>query len=147
MGTGILSYGGGLAGGIQVRTSLSFPAELYNGRVGGRPAIIARLHSLHATFPSKLPTNVLVFRITRRGTLTRLVSDVPSIESPEFSLDDTSLRLSLHRLYRVDGEMRSYVSAGCPSAEAPFPELPYARIVYAFDDGLEGSGTLAGRCV
>jgi hypothetical protein len=116
----------------------------FNGRMpDGTPAILAHLFTAR---PAPLAF-VLAFRVEHlHGTFgTRLVATVPS--KTRRSAHITSFALRLHRTYAVDGERRSYLSAGCP-APAGFPSatFPLVRAAYGFVGEKTVADTLIRTC-
>jgi hypothetical protein len=141
--------GEGRVGGVlvlpeQVATPFGGRVVAFNGTLpDGRPAILAHLYT---TRPAPLAF-VLAFSIARaRGTFgTRLVATVPA--KTRRTAHITSFSLRLHRTYTVDGERRSYLSAGCP-APAGFPSatFPLVRTAYGFVGEKTVSDTLVRTC-
>lgn len=126
----------------------SFPVSgailAFNGRVGGRPALL--LH-IHGTVPVRA-TIVLVFHITRPadgrfGTV--FTARIPKIASDLGYVTDISIRLS--RRFRHDGERRSYLNARC-AAPAGFTGGPFsfARGTFSFANGQRLAVTLTRNC-
>jgi hypothetical protein len=116
----------------------------FNGRLpDGRPGILAHLYTAR---PAPL-SFVLAFSLGRaHGTYgTRLVATVPA--KTRRTAHITSFALRLHRIYMVDGERRSYLSAGCP-APAGFPSasFPLVRASYGFVGEKTVSDTLVRTC-
>jgi hypothetical protein len=116
----------------------------FNGTLpGGRPAILAHLY---ATRPAPI-TFVLAFAIGHaHGDFgTRLVATVPA--KTRRTAHITSFFLRLHRVWSVDGEERSYLSAGCP-APAGFPSttFPLVRTSYGFVGEKTVADTLVRTC-
>ena len=116
----------------------------FNGRLpDGRPAILAHLFTDR---PAPL-TFILAFSVAHaRGTFgTRLVATVPA--KTRRTAHITAFSLRLHRVYTVDGERRSYLSAGCPApagfSTATFPLL---RASYGFVGERDVSDTLVRTC-
>lgn len=141
--------GEGHVGGVLVLPEQQ-PAEFggrvvaFNGRLAdGTPAILAHLFVAR---PAPLAF-LLAFRVEHRhGTYgTRLVATVPEQTRQTAHITDFSLRL--HRVFDVEGERRSYLSAGCPAPEgftsATFPLL---RASYAFVGEQTVSDTLVRTC-
>jgi hypothetical protein len=116
----------------------------FNGRMpDGAPAILAHLFTSR---PAPLAF-VLAFRVTHlNGTFgTRLVATVPA--KTRHIAHITSFALRLHRTYMVDGEPRSYLSAGCPAPEGfPSATFPLVRAAYSFVGEKTVSDTLARTC-
>jgi hypothetical protein len=116
----------------------------FNGRLpNGKPAILAHLYS---TTPAPI-TFVLAFALGHaHGAFgTRLVADVPPRTRRTAHI--TSFFLRLHRLYEVDGEPRSYLSAGCPAPEGfPATTFPLVRTTYGFVGRPSVADTLVRTC-
>jgi hypothetical protein len=141
--------GEGRVGGVIVLPEQA-PSEFggrvvaFNGRLAdGGPAILAQLYT---TRPAPLAF-VLAFSIAPGDGVygTRLVATVP--EKTRRTAHITSFSLRLHRLFSVDGEPRSYLSAGCPAPEgftsATFPLL---RASYGFVGDKTVADTLVRTC-
>jgi len=116
----------------------------FNGRLpDGRPGVLAHLYTAR---PAPL-TFVLSFALGHaHGTFgTRLVATVPA--QTRRTAHITSFALRLHRVFSVDGERRSYLSAGCP-APAGFPSatFPLVRASYGFVGEKTVSDTLVRTC-
>jgi hypothetical protein len=116
----------------------------FNGTLpDGRPAILAHLFTGR---PAPL-TFVLAFVVSpAHGTFgTRLVATVP--RSTRQTAHITSFTLRLHRTYEVEGERRSYLSAGCPAPEGfPSATFPLVRTSYGFEGEKSVSDTLIRTC-
>jgi hypothetical protein len=128
----------------QVPTAFAGRVVAFNGTLpGGRPAILAHLYT-----PRPAPlTFVLAFAIGRaHGTFgTRLVATVP--ERTRRTAHITSFTLRLHRTYTVDGERRSYLSAGCPAPDGfPSATFPLVHTAYGFVGEQTVSDTLVRSC-
>ena len=141
--------GEGRVGGFLVlpeQTPASFGGRVvaFNGELpDGRPAILAHLYTSR---PAPL-TFVLAFSLGRaQGTFgTRLVATVPARTRKTAHI--TSFYLRLHRVYEVDGERRSYLSAGCPAPEGfPSVTFPLVRAAYGFVGEQTVSDTLVRSC-
>jgi DNA-binding beta-propeller fold protein YncE len=113
-----------------------FPSEgkvlAFNGRVNGKPAILAHIYG---TQPA--PTSaVLPFLFgDSHGTYgTTLEASLPQATGSWGYV--TGLKMSLRRRFSYQGEARSFLSAGCP-APAGFPStlFPLARTSFVFAGG------------
>jgi DNA-binding beta-propeller fold protein YncE len=113
-----------------------FPSEgkvlAFNGRVNGRPAILAHIYG---TQPA--PTSaVLPFLLNNgHGTYgTTLEASLPQATGSWGYV--TGLKMSLRRSFSYRGKAHSYLTAGCP-APAGFPSavFPLARTSFAFAGG------------
>jgi hypothetical protein len=115
----------------------------FNGRVGGRQAILAHIYG---TKP--LPASyVLPFlRSSRRGTFRSVfTASLPQVTGDWGFV--TGLSLELGRPFEVDGHSRSYLSAGCPAPSGfDGAAFPLVRTTFAFEGNLELSDTLVGNC-
>jgi hypothetical protein len=115
----------------------------FNGRLGGRPVILA-----HVFGTKPVPTSyVLSFSIGRaRGTYgTVLEASLPQVTGDWGYV--TGLDLRLERRFSFRGERRSYVSAGCPAPQGfPGAVFPFARTVFSFAGGPNLSSTLTRSC-
>jgi hypothetical protein len=128
----------------QAPTEFGGRVVAFNGTLpDGRPGILAHLFTAE---PAPL-TFVLAFSLGRgHGAFgTRLVADVPARTRRTAHI--TSFSLRLHRNYVVDGERRTYLSAGCPAPEgfdaAPFPLV---RASYGFVGHKTVADTLVRTC-
>jgi hypothetical protein len=115
----------------------------FNGRLGGRPAVLAQVAS-----GAPLPlTYVIGFEIRKtKGTFgTSLVGTLPPIASEYGYISAFSLALS--RQYTSHGQKRSFASASCP-APAGFPgaPFPFARASYEFAGGTTLTSSLVRDC-
>jgi DNA-binding beta-propeller fold protein YncE len=113
-----------------------FPSEgkvlAFNGRVNGKPAILAHIYG---TQPA--PTSaVLPFLLSdSHGTYgTTLEASLPQATGSWGYV--TGLKMSLRRRFSYRGKARSFLSAGCP-APAGFPSavFPLARTSFVFAGG------------
>ncbi len=146
---GAAKVGEGRVSGVLVlpeQTPTAFGGRVvaFNGTLpDGRPGILAHLYTSR---PAPL-TFVLAFSIGRAsGTFgTRLVATVPA--KTRHTAHITSFSLRLHRTYEVDGEPRSYLSAGCPAPEGfPSATFPLVRTSYGFEGEQTVSDTLVRTC-
>ena len=128
----------------QIPTPFGGRVVAFNGTLpDGRPGILAHLFTSR---PAPL-TFVLAFSIGRaHGTFgTRLVATVPA--KTRRTAHITSFSLHLHRVYSVDGEKRSYLSAGCPAPEGfPTATFPLLHASYGFVGSATVSDTLVRTC-
>jgi hypothetical protein len=141
--------GEGRVGGVlvlpeQAPTPFGGRVVAFNGQLpDGRPGILAHLYTSR---PAPL-TFVLAFSLGHaHGTYgTRLVATVPA--QTRRTAHITSFSLRLHRVFSVDGERRSYLSAGCP-APAGFAgaTFPLVRASYGFVGEQTVSDTLVRAC-
>jgi hypothetical protein len=149
VGCGLSLVGEGRVGGVivlpeQAPSEFSGRLVAFNGRLSdGRPAILAHLYT---TRPAPL-SFVLAFSLGHaRGAYgTRLVATVPA--KTRRTAHITSFSLRLHRVFTVDGERRSYLSAGCPAPEGfPSATFPLVRAAYGFVGEKTVSDTLVRTC-
>ena len=128
---------GHFAANVKLPEQSPFPSSgkvlAFNGRLHGKPAILAHIYG---TQPA--PTSyVLPFSIREsRGTYgTVLETSLPNATGNWGYV--TGLEMKLHRSFRYRGKRRSYLSAGCP-APAGFPgaSFPLARTSFAFAGGV-----------
>lgn len=124
-----------------------FPAEgkmfAFNGRVGGKPAILAHVYGTKPvatsfTFPFVLQQS--------KGTFgTTLVAKLPSTGKEGFI---TGLSMNLGRNYSFKGKRHSYLSASCPAPKgfAGVPSFPLAHADFEFKGGRRLGSTLVRSC-
>lgn len=144
---------GALVGHGNVTSRVSLPGQgafassatlqAFNGRLHGRPAVLAQVAS-----GAPLPlTYVIAFEVRRQsGTFgTSLVATLPPIASEYGYI--SAFSLSLARRYEAGGQKRSFASASCP-APAGFTRAPFtfAKASYAFADGRTLSAKLVREC-
>jgi DNA-binding beta-propeller fold protein YncE len=115
----------------------------FNGKVNGRPAILAHIYG---TDPAPTST-VLPFLLKEgRGTYgTTLEASLPQATGNWGYV--TGLRMSLRRRFSYNGHSRSFLSAGCP-APAGFPSaaFPLAKTSFAFAGNLTLDAVLTRTC-
>lgn len=123
-----------------------FPSQgkvyAFNSTIGGRPAILAHVYG---TKP--VPTSfTLPFVLHKsKGTFgTILVASLP--EATGNSAYVTGISLNLFRRFIYKGEIRSYISAGCPVKGLSGATFPFARAVLAFKGGKRMSQILVRSC-
>jgi len=138
---------GHFSANVKLPQQSPFPSSgkvlVFNGRLHGKPAILAHIYG---TQPA--PTSyVLPFSIRdSRGTYgTVLETSLPHATGNWGFV--TGLDMKLHRSFRYRGKQRSYLSAGCP-APAGFPgaAFPLARTSFAFAGGMTLVSTLNQSC-
>jgi hypothetical protein len=138
---------GHFAANVKLPEQSPFPSSgkvlAFNGRLHGKPAILAHIYG---TQPA--PTSyVLPFSIREsRGTYgTVLETSLPNATGDWGYV--TGLEMKLHRSFHYHGKKRSYLSAGCP-APAGFPgaSFPLARTSFAFAGGMTLVSTLNQSC-
>lgn len=119
------------------------PLLAFNGRYGGRPAILAQV----ATGAPLPLTYVIVFEIGRtKGTFgTRLTATLPPIASEYGYI--SAFDMSLSRRYEYRGRRMSYAEAGCPAPKGfPGASFPLARASYEFSGARTLTSTLVRDC-
>jgi len=138
---------GHFAAKVRLPQQSPFPSSgkvlAFNGRLHGKPAILAHIYG---TQP--IPTSyVLPFSIRdSRGTYgTVLETSLPRATGNWGYV--TGLEMTLHRSFRYRGRQRSYLSAGCP-APAGFPAavFPLARTSFDFAGGMKLVSVLNRNC-
>jgi DNA-binding beta-propeller fold protein YncE len=115
----------------------------FNGRLNGRPAILAHIYG---TQPAPTST-VLPFLINdSRGTYgTVLEASLPQATGDWGYV--TGLKMTLRRLFHDRGKARSYLSAGCPApAGVAAAAFPLARTSFDFAGGLTLVSILNRSC-
>jgi DNA-binding beta-propeller fold protein YncE len=115
----------------------------FNGRVNGRPAILAHIYG---TDPA--PTSTVLPFLLRggRGAYgTTLEASLPQATGSWGYV--TGLRMSLRRRFSYRGKSRSFLSAGCP-APAGFPSaaFPLAKTSFTFAGNLTLDAVLNRTC-
>jgi hypothetical protein len=147
------SCAGALIGHGNVTSRVSLPGQgafasngallAFNGKVGGRPAVLAQVES-----GAPLPlTYVIVFEVKKtKGTFgTELVGTLPPIASEYGYI--SAFDLALGRTYTYKGQKLSYASASCPAPEGfPGATFPFAKASYEFAGGVTVSSTLVREC-
>jgi DNA-binding beta-propeller fold protein YncE len=144
---GALVGEGHFAANVKLPEQSPFPSSgkvlAFNGRLHGKPAILAHIYG---TQPA--PTSyVLPFSIREsRGTYgTVLETSLPHATGNWGYV--TGLKMNLRRSFRFRGRQHSYLSAGCP-APAGFPgaAFPLARTSFAFAGGMTLVSVLNRSC-
>jgi hypothetical protein len=124
-----------------------FPSQgkvlAFNGRLGGRPVILAHIYG---TDP--VPTSyVLPFFVkSTRGTFgTLLETSLPEVTGDWGYV--TGISIDLDRRFTYRGEADSFLSAGCP-APAGFSAVsfPLLRTTFGFSGGISLTNTLTRSC-
>lgn len=115
----------------------------FNGRVHGKPAILAHIYG---TQP--VPTSIVLSFVLAgaRGTYgTILEASLPQATGSWGYV--TGLRMNLQRRFSSHGRAHSYLSAGCP-APAGFPSaaFPLARTSFDFAGNLKLTSVLNQTC-
>jgi hypothetical protein len=138
---------GDFAANVKLPEQTPFPSRgkmlAFNGRLRGRPAILAHIYG---TEPASI-SYVLPFQITHTtGTYgTLLQANLPQIAGEWGNI--TAVSMTLGRTYRSHGETHGYLTAGCP-APAGFPGavFPLARTSFDFAGGISLKTTLTRSC-
>jgi DNA-binding beta-propeller fold protein YncE len=144
---GALVGEGHFAANVKLPEQSPFPSSgkvlAFNGRLHGKPAILAHIYG---TQPA--PTSyVLPFSIREsRGTYgTVLETSLPNATGNWGYV--TGLEMKLHRSFRYHGKRRSYLSAGCPAPPGfPGAAFPLARTSFAFSGGMTLVSILNRSC-
>jgi len=117
--------------------------QAFNGRVHGRPAVLAQVAS-----GAPLPlTYVIVFEVKKtKGTYgTELDGTLPQIASEYGYI--SAFDLSLGRSYPYKGQKLAYASASCPAPKGfPGASFPFAKASYVFAGGQTLSSRLVREC-
>ncbi len=115
----------------------------FNGKINGKPAILAHIYG---TEPAPTST-VLPFVLRKsRGTYgTTLEASLPQATGNWGYV--TGLRMNLRRRFSYRGHTRSFLSAGCPAAPGfPSAAFPLAKTSFAFADSLTIKAVLTRIC-
>lgn len=115
----------------------------FNGKVNGKPAILAHIYG---TDPAPTSTVLPFLLRSERGTYgTTLEASLPQATGSWGYV--TGLRMSLRRSFSYRGHSRSFLSAGCP-APAGFPSaaFPLAKTSFAFAGNLTLEAVLNRTC-
>ncbi len=138
---------GHFAANIKLPEQSPFPSQgkvlAFNGRVHGKPAILAHIYG---TQPA--PTSyVLPFLIRpAHGTYGNVLeASLPQATGNWGYV--TGLRMNLHRTFTHGGARRSYLSAGCPAPPGfPAAVFPLARTKFSFAGGMGLATVLERNC-
>jgi hypothetical protein len=115
----------------------------FNGKVNGKPAILAHIYG---TNPA--PTSTVLPFLLRKGHGTYGTTLEASLPQATGSWGYvTGLRMNLQRRFSYRGHSRSFLSAGCP-APAGFPSaaFPLAKTSFAFAGNLTLDAVLTRTC-
>lgn len=115
----------------------------FNGKVNGKPAILAHIYG---TDPAPTSTVLPFLLRAGRGTYgTTLEASLPQATGSWGYV--TGLRMTLRRSFSYRGHSRSFLSAGCP-APAGFPSaaFPLAKTSFAFAGNLTLDAVLTRTC-
>jgi DNA-binding beta-propeller fold protein YncE len=138
---------GSFSANVKLPQQSPFPSAgkvlAFNGRLHGKPAILAHIYG---TVP--VPTSVVLPFVIGggRGTYgTTLEASLPQATGNWGYV--TGLRMNLHRSFRYRGKSRSYLSAGCPAPPGfPSASFPLARTRFAFAGGPTLVSVLSRTC-
>lgn len=138
---------GSFAANVRLPEQSPFPSRgkmlAFNGRLRGRPAILAHIYGTEPASTSY----TLPFQVRRtRGTFGLLLeANLPHISGEWGNI--TNMSMTLKRVYRSGGRTHSYISAGCP-APAGFSKavFPLALTSFEFSGGLALRTTLERSC-
>jgi hypothetical protein len=115
----------------------------FNSRLHGRPAILAHVYG---TKP--IPTSfTLPFTLqSSKGTFgTVLKSSLPAVVGNSGYI--TSLSLNLGTSFKVQGEPRSYLTAGCPAPKGlPEAVFPFSKASFVFAGGAKLTSVITRSC-
>lgn len=138
---------GSFSADVKLPEQSPFPSEgkilAFNGRMGGRPAILAHIYGTHP-----VPTSyVLPFLIhSSKGTFgTVLEASLPHVTGSWGYV--TGVSMTLARRFTFRGHKRSYLAAGCPAPpgfRGAF--FPLIRAGFAFAGGVTLTSVLNRRC-
>ncbi|MFL5901015.1 MAG: hypothetical protein ACJ75S_07425 [Solirubrobacterales bacterium] len=128
---------GSFASKVKIPEQSPFPSKgkvlAFNGRLHGRPAILAHIYGIRP-----LPISyVLPFTVSRSGGTygTLLEASFPKVTGEWGYV--TGIAMNLHRSFSSRGRTHGYLNAGCP-APSGFRRVafPLARATFVFDGGL-----------
>jgi hypothetical protein len=139
------------AGSFSANVALSqqspFPAEgkmyAFNGRVHGKPAILAHVYGTNPvptsfTFPFVIKPTKGTFGTVLRANLPQATGNSGYV---------TGLSMNLGRNYSYRGKLRSYLSASCPAPKGfGSAVFPLARAGFFFKGGRSLGSTLVRSC-
>ncbi len=147
------SCGAALVGHGNVTTRVALPGQnpfatnggllAFNGKVGGKPAILAQVSSVT---PQPL-TYVLEFVVEKtHGEFgTTLVAKLPPIASGYGYISAFDMNLS--RQFSFHGKTQSFASADCPAPKGfTKASFPFAKASFEFEGGTDVSSTLVREC-
>src|SRR5215203_534872 len=115
----------------------------FNGRLHGRPAILAQVSS-EAPLPL---TYVIAFEVKKQnGTFgTALIGTLPPIASEYGYI--SAFSLALHRRYTSNGRQRTFAAASCPAPNGLNSAVfPLAKARYEFAGGISLGGVMVRDC-
>ena len=115
----------------------------FNGVLHGRRVVFAHIYGTEPLPQSR----VLAFEIGRTsGSFrTTLTAELPRVAADWGYVSGVSL--TLERRFRQGGQLRSYLSAGCPApGRSLLATFPFARASFGFEDGRDLTATLVRSC-
>lgn len=138
---------GSFAAAVAIPEQSPFPSRgkilAFNGRSGGRPAILAHIYGTEPlptsfTVPLTINTKGSGYGATLRGELPDLAANIAYV---------TEISITLGRSFSRGGKRRGYLEASCP-APAGFPGavFPLMKTSFHFADGRNLSSTLNRSC-
>jgi len=138
---------GNFSANVKLPQQSPFPSSgkvlAFNGKINGRPAILAHIYG---TKPA--PTSTVLPFILRKshGTYgTTLETSLPQATGNWGYV--TGLRMSLRRSFNYRGRSRSFLSAGCPAPPGfPSASFPLAKTSFAFAGDLTIKAVLTRSC-
>lgn len=138
---------GSFSANVKLPQQSPFPSAgkvlAFNGKVNGRPAILAHIYG---TDPA--PTSTVLPFILRKshGTYgTTLETSLPQATGNWGYV--TGLRMNLRRRFNYRGRSRSFLSAGCPAPSGfPSAAFPLAKTSFAFAGDLTIKAVLTRTC-
>lgn len=138
---------GSFSANVKLPEQSPFPSAgkvlAFNGKVNGRPAILAHIYG---TEPA--PTSIVLPFILRKshGTYgTTLETSLPQATGNWGYV--TGLRMKLRRSFSYRGHSRSFLSAGCPAPPGfPSAAFPLAKTSFAFAGDLTIDAVLTRTC-
>lgn len=138
---------GHFSANVKLPQQSPFPSEgkvlAFNGKVNGKPAILAHIYG---TDPAPTSTVLPFLLRSSRGTYgTTLEASLPQATGSWGYV--TGLRMTLRRSFSYHGHSRSFLSAGCP-APAGFPSaaFPLAKTSFSFAGDLTLDAVLTRTC-
>jgi hypothetical protein len=129
---------GSFASKVKIPEQSPFPSKgkvlAFNGRLHGRPAILAHIYGVRPVPISY----VLPFTVSRNGAGTYgtlLEASFPQVTGEWGYV--TGIAMNLHRSIFTGGKTRGYLNAGCPAPSGVTrAAFPLARATFVFDGGL-----------
>jgi hypothetical protein len=117
---------------------------IFNGRRGGRPALLAQIYTSHP-FDSSFLVDFAIRHIDRGPYATELSASLPETLGEWGYLD--RIKLTLRREYAYRGRRLSYFNAACPAPEgARRASFPLAHVSFELAGGKTIAGTVQKSC-